>query len=94
MTIINPIQIKIKTLKRQNLRCCASRLRQWQLWLLYSTLDAHNGWADLLLGTPAQGLVDTYTNLDGQTFAGNPSIVYHDFEANDSTASIDDLGTL
>ena len=57
-----------------------------------STLHAHNGWADLFLGTPAQGLVDTYLNLGGKIGSGNWSVVYHNFSADDSTPVIDDLG--
>lgn len=57
-----------------------------------STLHAHNGWADLFLGTPAQGLVDFYLNISGKAWKGNWSVIYHDFEADDSTTTIDDLG--
>ena len=58
-----------------------------------STLHAHNGWADLFLGTPAQGLVDSYVNLSGKAGKGNWSVIYHEFEADDSTSAIDDLGS-
>lgn len=57
-----------------------------------STLHAHNGWADTFLATPAQGLTDTYLNLSGSMLGGNWSIIFHDFNAEDSTATIDDLG--
>ena len=57
-----------------------------------STLHAHNGWADLFLGTPAQGLVDTYLNLSGKAGNINWSLIYHDFNADYSTSTIDDLG--
>lgn len=58
-----------------------------------STLHAHNGWADLFLGTPIQGLVDTYLNVSGKAGAMNWSLIYHDFSADDSGNSIDDLGS-
>jgi hypothetical protein len=58
-----------------------------------STLHAHNGWADLFLGTPAQGLVDTYLNLSGKAGNINWSLIYHDYNADDSTSTVDDLGS-
>jgi hypothetical protein len=58
-----------------------------------STLHAHNGWADLFLGTPAQGLVDTYLNLSGKAGNINWSLIYHDYKADDSTSTVDDLGS-
>jgi len=57
-----------------------------------ATLHKFNGWADQFLATPAQGLVDTYASLSGKAFKGKWAIVYHDYEADDSTATIDDLG--
>ena len=57
-----------------------------------STLHAHNGWADLFLGTPSQGLVDTYLNLSGKVWNGNWSVIYHNFDADDSATAIDDFG--
>ena len=57
-----------------------------------STLHAHNGWADLFLGTPTQGLVDTYLNFSGTAGKGNWSIIYHSFSADNPTPVIDDFG--
>jgi len=57
-----------------------------------ATLHKFNGWADQFLATPAQGLVDTYASLSGKAFKGKWAIVYHDYEADDSTATVDDLG--
>jgi hypothetical protein len=57
-----------------------------------STLHAHNGWADSFLGTPAQGLVDTYLNLGGNALGGSWSIIYHHFETDKSTAAVEDFG--
>lgn len=57
-----------------------------------ATLHAQNGWGDMFLGTPAQGLVDTYLNLSGRAFSGNWSVIYHDFETDDDSPLVDDLG--
>ncbi len=57
-----------------------------------STLHAHNGWGDMFLATPAQGLTDAYLNVSGQAFAGNWSVVYHEFDAEDDSPLVDDLG--
>ena len=57
-----------------------------------ATLHKFNGWTDQFLSTPAQGLVDTSFTLKG-TFAGGTWLaVYHDFEADDASATVDDLG--
>jgi len=58
-----------------------------------ATLHAFNGWADLFLGTPAEGLQDTYLNLSGKLLGGTLTAVYHDFQADDSTPTVDDLGS-
>lgn len=57
-----------------------------------STLHAHNGWGDLFLNTPLEGLVDRYINVGGTLLGGNWAVVYHDFEAEDSSSSIKDYG--
>ncbi len=58
-----------------------------------ATLHAFNGWADVFLVTPTQGLKDMYvsasTTWEGIKFAA----FYHDFSAAESTATIDDYGT-
>ncbi|MDC0598526.1 major outer membrane protein [Gammaproteobacteria bacterium] len=58
-----------------------------------ATLHAFNGWADLFLNTPAQGLTDTYLNFSGKTLGGTWTAVFHDYNAEDSTPGIDDLGS-
>ncbi|TRY30208.1 alginate export family protein [Aliiglaciecola sp. M165] len=58
-----------------------------------ATLHKFNGWADQFLATPAQGLVDTSFALSGSLGGGKWLAVYHDFEADDATAEIDDLGS-
>jgi len=52
-----------------------------------------NGWADQFLGTPAEGLVDISVTLTGKIAGGKWLVAYHDFAADESTASIDDLGS-
>ncbi len=51
-----------------------------------------NGWTDQFLTTPDQGLVDLYVSLGGKFAGGKWLAVYHDFSADESTATIDDLG--
>jgi hypothetical protein len=58
-----------------------------------ATLHKFNGWADLFLSTPNQGLVDTYVSLSGKLAGLKLTLVYHDFSADDSSAGIDDLGS-
>ncbi|MEM6573325.1 MAG: alginate export family protein [Pseudomonadota bacterium] len=58
-----------------------------------STLHAHNGWSDQFLATPAQGLVDVALTLTGGLAGGKWLAVYHDFEADEATETIDDLGS-
>lgn len=57
-----------------------------------ATLHAHNGWADQFLGTPAQGLVDLSLTVAAKVAGGSLKVVYHDFEADDDTPGVDDLG--
>ena len=58
-----------------------------------ATLHKFNGWADQFLGTPAQGLVDTSVTLAGKLAGGGWTVVYHDFEADEVSESVDDLGS-
>ena len=58
-----------------------------------ATLHAFNGWADLFLGTPGQGLEDIYLNLSGKLLGGTLTAVFHDYSADESIASIDDFGS-
>lgn len=57
-----------------------------------ATLHKFNGWADIFLTTPAQGLVDSYLSIGGKVGKGSWTIVYHEFEADESTPGIDDFG--
>ncbi|GAA6186018.1 alginate export family protein [Aliiglaciecola lipolytica] len=58
-----------------------------------ATLHKFNGWADVFLGTPAEGLVDLSVTLSGQVAGGSLTATYHDFEADDASESVDDLGS-
>jgi hypothetical protein len=58
-----------------------------------ATLHKFNGWADQFLGTPAQGLVDTSVTLTGKVAGGGWTVVYHDFEADKASDTIDELGS-
>ncbi|MDX1696185.1 MAG: alginate export family protein [Ketobacteraceae bacterium] len=57
-----------------------------------ATLHKFNGWSDQFLSTPAQGLVDMYFSAGGSIAGGNWAIVYHEFEADDASDTVDDLG--
>ncbi|MDZ7803949.1 alginate export family protein [Thiohalophilus sp.] len=57
-----------------------------------ATVHLFNGWTDQFLATPNQGLVDLYVSLGGKFAGGKWLAVYHDFSADESTATIDDLG--
>ncbi len=47
-----------------------------------STLHAHNGWADIFLGTPADGLVDLNAMIGYKSKGfGVAKIIYHDFSS-------------
>jgi hypothetical protein len=58
-----------------------------------ATLHKFNGWSDQFLGTPAQGLVDTYVSLGTKLGGGGLTIAYHGFEADEATDGVDDLGS-
>lgn len=56
-----------------------------------ATLHKFNGWADLFLATPTQGLEDTAISIGGKLFQGAWIIRYHNFST-DESAPNDDLG--
>ncbi|MGX9462007.1 alginate export family protein [Shewanella sp. A14] len=58
-----------------------------------ATLHAFNGWADQFLSTPKQGLADTYMSVGGSVVGGKWALLYHDFEADVSSATVSDLGS-
>jgi hypothetical protein len=57
-----------------------------------ATLHAFQGWADQWLATPTQGIDDVYFSLARTIFTGTATLVYHDYSADRSTATVDDLG--
>jgi len=46
-----------------------------------ATLHKFQGWADKFLGTPANGVEDTYLKLSGKLGPTNVAVVYHDYSA-------------
>jgi len=56
-----------------------------------ATLHAHNGWADMFLGTPTEGLVDL-NGMIGYKSAGFgvAKVIYHDFSSDEGSI---DFGT-
>jgi hypothetical protein len=58
-----------------------------------ATLHKFNGWSDQFLGTPSQGLVDTSITLAGKMLGGGWKVIYHNFEADDASDTVDDLGS-
>lgn len=57
------------------------------------TVHKFNGFSDqFVLYTPAVGLVDVYVGASRKVGPGMLSVVYHDFSADEGTASVDDLG--
>ena len=57
-----------------------------------ATMHAFNGWSDQFLATPNEGLVDLYASVSGKLAGGAWAIVYHDFSADDDSATSDDFG--
>jgi hypothetical protein len=49
------------------------------------TNHAFQGWADLFLNTPAQGLKDTYFTVVGDVMGAKLVAVYHDFETDEDS---------
>ena len=58
-----------------------------------ATLHKFNGWTDLFLSTPGQGLVDMYLSFSGKLAGGSWALAYHDFSADESSATMDDYGS-
>jgi hypothetical protein len=58
-----------------------------------ATLHKFNGWADQFLGTPAQGLVDMSVSVSGKLAGVKLMAVYHEFEADEESNGVDDLGS-
>ncbi len=58
-----------------------------------ATLHKFNGWADMFLATPAVGLSDVSLTATAAIGPGNLKLVYHDFQADEDSAALDDLGS-
>ena len=58
-----------------------------------ATLHKFNGWSDQFLGTPAQGLRDTILSVSGGLAGGKWLLAYHNFEADEPSSAVDDLGS-
>lgn len=56
----------------------------------YATLHKFQGWADIFLVTPGDGIEDAYIGLSGKLGPVTLGATYHEFEANDSSS---DFGT-
>ncbi|VUD52078.1 hypothetical protein TDB9533_01558 [Thalassocella blandensis] len=52
-----------------------------------ATLHKFNGWADIFLNTPEDGLEDMSASIGGKVAGGVWSVTYHDFSAEDGGAS-------
>ncbi|MBL4899737.1 MAG: alginate export family protein [Colwellia sp.] len=58
-----------------------------------ATLHKFNGWSDQFLNTPKEGLTDLYASVGGKIAGGKWAIVYHKFDADDASATVDNLGS-
>ncbi len=58
-----------------------------------ATLHKFNGWADQFLATPEQGLVDMSVTVSGALAGVKLAAVYHEFEADEESNGVDDLGS-
>jgi len=58
-----------------------------------ATLHKFNGWSDQFLGTPREGLSDLYASVGGKLAGGKWAVIYHKFDADDASATVDDLGS-
>ena len=58
-----------------------------------ATLHKFNGFADVFLATPEQGLEDIHLKLWGKVAGGNLAVTYHEFSSDESLNGFDDLGS-
>lgn len=58
-----------------------------------ATLHKFNGWSDQFLSTPKEGLTDMYASIGGKAVGGKWAVIYHKFDADDASATVDDLGS-
>ncbi|PCK02998.1 MAG: hypothetical protein COA42_21370 [Alteromonadaceae bacterium] len=57
-----------------------------------ATLHKFNGWADIFLGTPAEGLEDLSLSASYKIAGGKVALIYHTFSADESSTARDDFG--
>lgn len=50
-------------------------------------------WSDQFLNTPKEGLQDLYVSVSGKSAGGKWAVIYHDFEADEASSTVDDLGS-
>ncbi|MFT6030425.1 MAG: hypothetical protein ACI8O8_002170 [Oleiphilaceae bacterium] len=55
-----------------------------------ATLYKFNGWADVFLNTPADGLTDLYASAAGKVSGGKWMVAYHEFDSDEGST---DLGS-
>ncbi len=58
-----------------------------------ATLHKFNGWSDQFLSTPKEGLTDIYASIGGKAAGGKWAVIYHKFDADDASATVDNLGS-
>ncbi len=58
-----------------------------------ATLHKFDGWADKFLATPVQGLEDFQVAVKAPLLGGNLVIAYHDYNADNQSNGVDDLGS-
>lgn len=58
-----------------------------------ATLHKFNGWSDQFLNTPKEGLADLYASAGGKVAGGKWTVIYHKFDADDASSTVDDLGS-
>jgi len=58
-----------------------------------ATLHKFNGWSDQFLATPKQGLADLYASVGGKIADGKWAVIYHKFDADEASATVDDFGS-
>ncbi len=58
-----------------------------------ATLHKFNGWSDQFLSTPKEGLNDIYASVGGKLVGGKWALIYHKFDADQASATVDDLGS-
>ena len=58
-----------------------------------ATLHKFNGFADVFLATPAQGIEDLYIGVGGKFSGFKWTAIYHDFSSEESIEGSTDLGS-